>query len=192
MVYANIRSWNVFACWSPFKAKPLPEKGRTKTLIATVAFIRLGTDYQDNYYQIEVPLKPTVNIENSSNRLARAGVFPDSNSLMFPWNCCRKLRHAYLSNPILERRVTSMRSWTPSMNLRPSAVCRARSAINYPSRNPSWLNQDHDDRWKTHLPKWAMLVGKCGSTNCVLQESTVKAVGQLLRLRSHWLCQLEC
>ena len=63
---------------------PSPFKGKTHSWRRAnedfdrrlVAFIRLGTDYQDNYYQIEVPLKPTAYIENSSNRLRRAGVAP--------------------------------------------------------------------------------------------------------------------
>ena len=47
-----------------------------------VAFVRLGTDYQDNYYQIEVPLKPTAYEENNSNQLSANEVWqPDSNSI---------------------------------------------------------------------------------------------------------------
>ena len=47
-----------------------------------VAFIRLGTDYQDNYYQIEVPLKPTAYEENQSNQLSPEAVWqPNSNSI---------------------------------------------------------------------------------------------------------------
>ena len=47
-----------------------------------VAFIRLGTDYQDNYYQIEVPLKPTAYEENNTNQLSPEEVWqPNSNSI---------------------------------------------------------------------------------------------------------------
>ena len=47
-----------------------------------VAFIRLGTDYQDNFYQIEIPLKPTDYDENVSNSLTSEEVWiPDSNSI---------------------------------------------------------------------------------------------------------------
>ncbi|MGC6421514.1 MAG: cell surface protein SprA [Flavobacteriaceae bacterium] len=47
-----------------------------------VAFIRLGTDYQDNYYQIEVPLKPTSYEANESNQLTPEEVWqPESNSI---------------------------------------------------------------------------------------------------------------
>ena len=39
---------------------PLPGEGNFDELDRRlVAFLRIGTDYQDNYYQIEVPLKPT-------------------------------------------------------------------------------------------------------------------------------------
>ena len=47
-----------------------------------VAFIRLGTDYQDNFYQIEIPLKPSEYSENTSNNLSAEEVWiPESNSL---------------------------------------------------------------------------------------------------------------
>ena len=47
-----------------------------------VAFIRLGTDYQDNFYQIEIPLKPSDYDENVSNSLTSEEVWiPDSNSI---------------------------------------------------------------------------------------------------------------
>ena len=47
-----------------------------------VAFIRLGTDYQDNFYQIEIPLKPSDYDENISNSLTSEEVWiPDSNSI---------------------------------------------------------------------------------------------------------------
>ncbi len=35
-----------------------------------VAFIRLGSDFKDNYYQIEIPLKPSSYQEDNSNRLS--------------------------------------------------------------------------------------------------------------------------
>ena len=58
-----------------------------------VAFIRLGTDYQDNYYQIEVPLKPTSYIENTSNRLTAEEVWiPESNSLEIPIELLSKMK----------------------------------------------------------------------------------------------------
>ena len=47
-----------------------------------VAFIRLGTDFKDNYYQIEVPAKPTEYSETIGNRLTAEEVWqPDSNSI---------------------------------------------------------------------------------------------------------------
>jgi cell surface protein SprA len=54
-----------------------------------VAFIRLGTDYQDNFYQIEIPLKPTAYSENTSNRYSAEEVWnPESNSLEVPIDLC--------------------------------------------------------------------------------------------------------
>ena len=39
---------------------PLPGEGTQDEYDKRlVAFIRIGTDYKDNYYQIEVPLKPS-------------------------------------------------------------------------------------------------------------------------------------
>ena len=47
-----------------------------------VAFIRMGSDYKDNYYQIEIPLKPSEYSENNSNKLSSDQVWiPDSNSI---------------------------------------------------------------------------------------------------------------
>ena len=57
------------------------------------AFIRLGTDYQDNFYQIEIPLKPSSYTENISNRLTAEEVWiPDSNSLEIPIDLLAKLK----------------------------------------------------------------------------------------------------
>jgi len=58
-----------------------------------VAFIRLGTDYQDNFYQIEIPLKPTAYSENTSNRYSAEEVWnPESNSLEVPIDLLAKLK----------------------------------------------------------------------------------------------------
>ena len=57
------------------------------------AFIRLGTDYQDNFYQIEIPLKPSTYTENISNRLTAEEVWiPDSNSIEIPIDLLAKLK----------------------------------------------------------------------------------------------------
>lgn len=63
--------------------EPLPGEGNETAMDRRmVAFIRLGTDYQDNYYQIEVPLKPTAYEPNQSNQLSAEQVWqPDSNSI---------------------------------------------------------------------------------------------------------------
>ena len=47
-----------------------------------VAFIRLGSDLNQNYYQIEVPLKPTSYGTDSSNKFSSEEVWiPESNSI---------------------------------------------------------------------------------------------------------------
>ena len=63
--------------------EPLPGEGSEDEFDKRlVAFIRLGTDYQDNYYQIEIPLKPSEYSSESINRLSAEEVWnPDSNSM---------------------------------------------------------------------------------------------------------------
>ena len=80
---------------------PLPGEGTTEEYDRRmVAFIRLGTDYQDNYYQIEVPLKPTSYIENTANRLSAEEVWqPNSNNLDIPIALLSKMKAAYLADP---------------------------------------------------------------------------------------------
>ena len=49
-----------------------------------VGFLRIGSDLTDNYYQIEIPLKPTPFNEGSSNRFSADQVWnPDYNSIDF-------------------------------------------------------------------------------------------------------------
>ena len=64
--------------------QPLPEaEGESEYDNRLVAFLRLGTDNKDNYYQIEIPLKPTAYNENTSNRLSADEVWiPDQNELV--------------------------------------------------------------------------------------------------------------
>lgn len=80
---------------------PLPGEGTTEDFDQRlVAFIRLGTDYQDNYYQIEVPLKPTTYIENTANNLSAEEVWqPDFNSIDVPIELLSQIKAAYLKNP---------------------------------------------------------------------------------------------
>ena len=66
---------------------------RKMNLIGLVAFIRLENDYQDNYYQIEIPLKPTEYSSEIINRLTAEEVWnPDSNSLEVPIDLLAKLK----------------------------------------------------------------------------------------------------
>ncbi len=58
-----------------------------------VAFIRLGSDLNKNYYQIEVPLKPTPFSDDSSNRLSSEEVWlPDHNSIDIPISILSKIK----------------------------------------------------------------------------------------------------
>ncbi|MBT5440914.1 MAG: cell surface protein SprA, partial [Candidatus Marinimicrobia bacterium] len=61
----------------------LPGEGATEEFDKRlVGFIRIGSDFTDNYYQIEVPLKPTSFNQNSSNRYSADQVWePESNSI---------------------------------------------------------------------------------------------------------------
>ncbi len=64
-----------------------------------VAFIRLGTDFKDNYYQIEVPLKPTEYSETIGNRLSAEEVWqPDSNSIEVSIKLLAKLKAAAINS----------------------------------------------------------------------------------------------
>ena len=64
-----------------------------------VGFIRLGSDFTDNYYQIEVPLKPTAFSQGSSNRFSAEQVWePESNSIDFLLETLTKLKAITISN----------------------------------------------------------------------------------------------
>lgn len=75
---------------------PLPGEGTLDEFDKRlVAFIRLGTDYKDNYYQIEVPLKPSSFMEGASNKLSAQEVWqPDFNSIDVPIEFLSKLKAA--------------------------------------------------------------------------------------------------
>ena len=69
-----------------------------------VAFIRLGTDFKDNFYQIEVPLKPTEYPESNGNRLTAQAVWqPESNSIDVPIKLLAKLKAAAINNGSIGR-----------------------------------------------------------------------------------------
>ena len=69
-----------------------------------VAFIRLGTDFLDNYYQVEIPLEPTNYSESSSNIFTADEVWqPESNALEVPIKLLAKLKAAAINNSGLGR-----------------------------------------------------------------------------------------
>ena len=65
---------------------PLPGDGSLDDLDKRmVAFMRIGTDMTENYYQIEVPLQPTPYTEGVANNLSAEEVWqPESNSIDVP------------------------------------------------------------------------------------------------------------
>ena len=69
-----------------------------------VAFIRLGSDFKDNYYQIEIPLRPSSYQEDSANRLSAEEVWhPESNSIDVPISLLSKLKAKSLSKGFLNQ-----------------------------------------------------------------------------------------
>ena len=85
--------------------KPLPGEGTADDYDRRmVAFIRLGTDFLDNYYQVEIPLKPTNYSESSSNIFTADEVWqPESNALEVPIKLLAKLKAAAINNSGLGR-----------------------------------------------------------------------------------------
>ena len=80
--------------------KPLPGEGTAEDYDRRmVAFVRLGTDFLDNYYQVEIPLKPTDYKESSSNKFTADEVWqPESNALEVPIKLLSKLKAAAINN----------------------------------------------------------------------------------------------
>lgn len=83
---------------------PLPGEGATEEFDKRmVGFIRIGTDLSENYYQIEVPLKPTSYTEGVSNRLSANEVWqPDSNSIDIPLEWLTTIKAKSITNRNLQ------------------------------------------------------------------------------------------
>ncbi len=79
---------------------PLPgETAQEKFDKRLVAFIRLGTDITENYYQIEIPLKPTAFTEGVSNNLSADEIWQiASNEIDIPVELLTKLKAKSISN----------------------------------------------------------------------------------------------
>ena len=73
---------------------PLPGEGAQDDLDERlVAFIRLGTDITENYYQIEIPLKPTAYTDGVSNNLSAEEVWQTaSNEIDLPIELLTQLK----------------------------------------------------------------------------------------------------
>ena len=73
---------------------PLPGEGSAEAFDERlVAFIRIGSDYKDNFYQIEIPLKPSEYESNTSNNLSAEEVWiPDQNSIEISLDLLAKLK----------------------------------------------------------------------------------------------------
>lgn len=59
-----------------------------------VAFIRIGTDFTDNFYQVEVPLKPT-----DFGASAASEIWPEENKLNLSLELLQKVKAAVIGNP---------------------------------------------------------------------------------------------
>ena len=71
-----------------------------------VAFLRLGSDINENYYQIEVPLKPTTFSPGQSNRYSPEKVWnPNSNSIDFDLEKFLKIKLKLISEKIQSNEV---------------------------------------------------------------------------------------
>ena len=64
-----------------------------------VGFLRIGSDFTENYYQIEVPLKPTDYNQGSSNRFSAEQVWEtESNSIEFSLDILTKIKAYSITN----------------------------------------------------------------------------------------------
>lgn len=61
-----------------------------------VAFIRMGTDFTDNYYQIEVPLSPT-----DFNAATSSEIWPEANRLNLSLDLLQRVKTTVLGDPSL-------------------------------------------------------------------------------------------
>lgn len=59
-----------------------------------VAFIRMGTDFTDNFYQIEIPLKPT-----AMGEVSAAEIWPEENRMDIPLEVLQKIKAAVIGDP---------------------------------------------------------------------------------------------
>jgi len=83
---------------------PLPGEGAQEEFDKRmVAFIRLGTDISENYYQIEIPLKPTAFTAGVSNNLSAEEIWQNaSNEIDIPVDLLTKLKAKSISNRKIE------------------------------------------------------------------------------------------
>lgn len=83
---------------------PLPGEGAQDDMDdRIVGFIRLGTDVTENYYQIEIPLKPTAYTDGVSNNLSAEDVWQiDSNEIDLPIELLTQLKAKSISNRELD------------------------------------------------------------------------------------------
>ncbi|HSP40425.1 MAG TPA: cell surface protein SprA, partial [Gillisia sp.] len=99
-----------------------------------VAFIRMGTDFTENYYQIEIPLSPTMFGATSADE-----IWPLSNRLKLPLELLQKVKTEVLGDPAL--RPTDLNYFDEDLNLTdaedPYQMGRLRVGI---KGNPSFGN----------------------------------------------------
>ncbi|MFD0860991.1 cell surface protein SprA [Sungkyunkwania multivorans] len=66
-----------------------------------IGFLRIGTDLNENYYQIEVPLSPTPYVIGQSNRLSAEQVWPDQNSIDLSLDVLSRIKSEALTSGAL-------------------------------------------------------------------------------------------
>ena len=120
--------------------KPLPGEGTADDYDRRmVAFIRLGTDFLDNYYQVEIPLKPTNYSESSSNIFTADEVWqPESNALEVPIKLLAKLKAAAINNSGLGRISYFDENMNPVSEFSPISALPGFKKYKFAIKETSW------------------------------------------------------
>ena len=99
-----------------------------------VAFIRMGTDFTDNYYQIEIPLTAT-----PFGATSPSDIWPDVNKLSIPLDLLQKVKTKVLGDPAF--RSTQLNYFDEDLNVKnpddPYTIGKIRVGI---KGNPSFGN----------------------------------------------------
>lgn len=86
------------------------------------AFIRIGIDYTDNYYEVRLPLKPTPWVDANATATSNpAEIWPDANEFNIDLSLLQEIKTRVLSNPLLN---------ISEVNFFPEATLNAANAGN--------------------------------------------------------------